>query len=397
MAKSKLYLFYLVTALYWFATYIYTPMLPTYIKSLGASYLLVGLILGCYGVGQLVLRVPLGIISDRLNMRKIFVIFGLISILISSLGLYFFSRPVLILVFRTFAGVASAFWVIFTVLYSSYFEESEATKSVGILNAFSNGGILVGLLLGGLIVRKFDIRATFFISIIAGVIGLVLSFGIKENIVERHTSISELLTVVKDRNFVVVSIIGVISQFITFATVYGFTPVLAKHLGASDFQIAMLTAVSALPSVIGAALCGSFFAVKVGEKRTIIYGLILAALSCSVIPFAHSLPVLFISQFLGGFGTGTVFPLLMGLSIKNVSSDKRATAMGVYQSVYGLGMFMGPTVEGALSDGIGIRWGFITIGIVALIGVLIALLYNEDTNNVIKKYNIIKKYDVIAK
>lgn len=344
--------------------------------------MLVGLILGCYGVGQLVLRVPLGIISDSLHKRKIFVCFGLVFILISSLGMYFFSQPFLILIFRTFTGVASAFWVIFTVLYSSYFAESEATKSVGILNAFCNGGVLAGLITGGFIVRAFDIRATFFISVIAGAVGLVLSLSISEKTIERHTDIRELLMVARDRNFIVISIIGVLCQFVTFATVYGFTPVMAKNLGATDFQIAMLTAVSVLPSVIGSALSGSFFAEKFGENKTIAYGLILSAVCCSIIPFAQSMPALFISQFLGGFGTGTVFPLLMGLSIKNVSVDKRATAMGIFQSIYGLGMFMGPTVVGALSDGIGIRWGFITIGLVALSGVFISLLYTGDMNHI---------------
>jgi len=382
MAKRKIYLLYVVTTLFWFSMYIYIPMLPTYIKSLGASYFVVGLILGCYGAGQLLLRVPIGIISDRLNKRKVFISLGLVAALVSSLGLYLFTNPMLILIFRSFAGVAAAFWVIFTVLYSSYFVESEATKAVGVLNAFCNGGTLFGLLFGGFIVRSYGIKATFSVSILIAVIGLILSFAISEKKVERKPAeVKELLMVVRDSNFITVSAIGVICQFVSFATVYGFTPVVAKNLGASNFQIAMLTAISVLPSVIGSALSGSYFAKKFGENKTMVYGLILAALSCAVIPFAPNMTVLFISQFLGGFGTGTVFPLLMGLSIKNVSSDKRATAMGIFQAVYGLGMFMGPTVVGALTDGVGIKWGFITIGAVALSGVFISRLYKQKEYN----------------
>lgn len=382
MAKRKIYLLYIVTTLFWFSMYIYTPMLPTYIKSLGASYFLVGLILGCYGAAQMLLRIPIGIISDRLNKRKVFINLGLVALLISSLGLYLFTKPILILIFRSFSGVAAAFWVIFTVLYSSYFHEAEATKAVGILNAFCNGGILIGLLSGGFIVRSYGIKATFLVSLIFSAIGLAISFSVSEKKVERKpTEVKELLMVVRDGNFITVSTIGVICQFVSFATVYGFTPVVAKNLGASNFQIAMLTAISALPSIIGSALSGSFFAKRFGENNTMVYGLILAALSCAVIPFAPNMTVLTISQFLGGFGTGTVFPLLMGLSIKNVSSEKRATAMGIFQAVYGLGMFLGPTVVGALTDGVGIEWGFITIGAVALSGVLISRLYKQEVRN----------------
>ena len=150
MVKNvKIHLLYTVTALFWFSTYIYSPVLPTYIKSLGASYLMVGLILGCYGVGQLVFRVPIGIISDRLGKRKIFISLGLLSLVISSAGLYLYDQPMLILVFRSFSGVASAFWVIFTVLYSSYFDESEATKAVGVLMPSATEGYCWGLFQGG--------------------------------------------------------------------------------------------------------------------------------------------------------------------------------------------------------------------------------------------------------
>ncbi|MDF2988448.1 MAG: major facilitator superfamily 1 [Eubacterium sp.] len=389
MAKQKIYVLYLVTSLFWFSSYIYSPILPTYIKSLGASYLMVGLILGCYGVGQLVLRVPIGIISDRLRKRRIFINMGLLSLVISSLGLYLFREPVLILIFRSLSGVASAFWVIFTVLYSSYFDESQATKAVGILNAFCNGGILLGLLSGGFIVRSLGVTATFFVSLVVATIGFVISFSISEKQIDRKPAeVKELLMVVRDGNFQTVAIIGVICQFVSFATVYGFTPVVAKNLGASDFQIAMLTALSTVPAVIGSALSGSYFAGKFGEKKTMIYGLVIAALACCAIPYSHNMAVLSISQFLGGFGTGTVFPLLMGLSIKNVSSDKRATAMGIFQAIYGLGMFMGPTVVGALTDGVGIKWGFITIGAVALSGILVSMFYKQEKVAVKRSINV---------
>lgn len=382
MPKRKINILYTVTTLFWFSVYLYTPILPNYIKALGASYLMVGLILGCYGVGQLVFRVPIGIISDRLNKRRIFISLGLLCQVISSVGLYFFTSPALILVFRSFSGIGAAFWVIFTVLYSGYFAENEAAKAVGILNAFCNGGILFGLISGGFIVRTFSVRATFLVSVAIAAAGLLLSFAISEKKVDRKPAeVKELLMVVKDSNFQTVSVIGVICQFVSFATVYGFTPVVAAGLGASDFHIAMLTALSTVPGIIGSILSGSFFAEKIGEKKTMIFGLVIAAISCCVIPFAHNMTVLAISQLIGGFGTGTVFPLLMGLSIKNVATDKRATAMGIFQAVYGLGMFMGPTIVGALTDGIGIVWGFITIGGVALSGVLAAMFYKQEKKN----------------
>ena len=63
----------------------------------------------------------------------------------------------------------------------------------------------------------------------------------------------------------------------------------------------------------------------------------------------------------------------MGLSIKHVESQRRASAMGFYQAIYGLGMFLGPSVTGLLSDTVGIQWGFLATGMVGLAGFIIVL------------------------
>jgi DHA1 family multidrug resistance protein-like MFS transporter len=43
------------------------------------------------------------------------------------------------------------------------------------------------------------------------------------------------------------------------------------------------------------------------------------------------------------------------LSIQNVADAERTTAMGLYQSVYALGMFGGPWLSGVLAAAIGIQ------------------------------------------
>ena len=39
---------------------------------------------------------------------------------------------------------------------------------------------------------------------------------------------------------------------------------------------------------------------------------------------------------------------LMGMVIKNVDMERKSTAMGVYQSIYGIGMTLGPILMGFL-------------------------------------------------
>ncbi|HEX5414588.1 MAG TPA: hypothetical protein VFZ25_02905, partial [Chloroflexota bacterium] len=54
-------LFAISTLFYWAALYVYVPILPVYAQTLGASLTVVGLVVSAYGLGQLVLRIPVGV------------------------------------------------------------------------------------------------------------------------------------------------------------------------------------------------------------------------------------------------------------------------------------------------------------------------------------------------
>lgn len=375
--KNRIPLFCLVTGLFWFSLYTYVPTLSTYAKSLGASYKLVGLIIGSYGFTQMLLRIPLGILSDRMNKRRIFITFGVVLCFVSALGMWYFNDPIFLLVFRSVSGAAAAAWVPFTVLFSSYYKSEEAPKAIGFISSITSIGQMAAIFLGGAAAQMLSPRAPFLLAFIGAAAAIALSFGIKENrsINREPLKFVALLSVARNPGLLLLSILCIFTQYMTFATMYGFTPVAAKQLGAADFQLGLLTTLSTMPGIFGAILSGSVFAKYLGEKKTLIYGFLLSTLACTAIPFIQSLPLLYISQMAGGFALGTLFPLLMGMCIKNVQEQMRATAMGFFQAIYGIGMFMGPTVVGILSDTAGLAWGFWTTGMVGLAAMFITMAF----------------------
>jgi MFS family permease len=70
-----------------------------------------------------------------------------------------------------------------------------------------------------------------------------------------------------------------------------------------------------------------------------------------------------------------VFPVLMGISIREVTEHERASAMGVFQSVYAIGMFAGPAVAGIIADAIGIKGLFLFIAAFPILGAISALAW----------------------
>lgn len=362
-------LFGLVTTLYWFSYYAYVPILSPYTKSMGASYKMVGLIAGSYGFGQMLVRVPMGILSDTLRRRKAFVVAGLALGVISGLGLFASPDPSWLLVFRFLSGVGASAWLAFTVLYASYFEPGEAPKAIGILNSLNFIGQVFATFLCGVVAGVFGPRAPFLLGAASGAVGLAASLAVTEVRPEvRPASAKDLLKVGTDRRLLTVSMLGIAVQLVAYGTVYGFAPVAAKDLGATSFQLGILTTVATIPMVISSALSGSWFAKRLGEGFTVALGFLIVALSSIAVPFAHSVESLYVSQGIGGFGRGLVLPLLMGISIQAVASEKRGTAMGVFQALYAFGMFIGPMIVGLIADTIGLKQGFLVLGGIGLAG-----------------------------
>jgi len=152
-------LLFMVTALFWCAQYSYTQFINPELERMGMSAAFMGLVSGAYGFTQMVLRIPLGILSDRLRRHKPFVVIGCLMTMLSGLGFLVYYSPPGFLISRGLAGVASAAWVSFTVLYSSYFPHTEGPRRISQLNAANMGGRLAGYLLIILIVPLLGISA----------------------------------------------------------------------------------------------------------------------------------------------------------------------------------------------------------------------------------------------
>ncbi len=65
----------------------------------------------------------------------------------------------------------------------------------------------------------------------------------------------------------------------------------------------------------------------------------------------------------------------MGMSIRYVEDTERTTAMGLFQSVYAIGMFGGPWVSGWLAVAMGIRPMF---GVTAFFCLTLGVLVNRQ-------------------
>jgi MFS family permease len=85
--------------------------------------------------------------------------------------------------------------------------------------------------------------------------------------------------------------------------------------------------------------------------------------------------MLFLAPVFIGLALGISYPTTMGMSIERVDEAERATAMGLHQTIYALGMFVGPASSGMLASHLGLQPMFILTAFAALVLGLVGTLW----------------------
>ena len=366
-------LLFLVTALFWSAQYSYTQFINPELERMGMNAAYMGLVSGAYGFTQMVLRIPIGILADRTGRQKPFVVIGCLLTAMAGLGFLMFYNPGGFLVSRGLAGVASTSWVSFTVLYSGYFAHSEGPRRISHLNIANMGGRLGGYFVIILIVPLLSLVSSFWFSALCGAAALALSLKLFESPHEKQgITLKVFLQVSRDRYLLACAMMGILTQVVAFSTYTGFAVNAAKNLGAKDAGLTLLNISLLIPTLLMNLLVTTRLMKKVSGRQLVIYGFLLAALYCLLVPLAASLGQLYLIQILGGCASSLTFAVLIGQAVRDIPQKLRAVAMGFYQAVYSLGMTLGPIFMGLMIDQAGIRTAFFVMAGVSLLSAALA-------------------------
>lgn len=364
---------------FWFAIYIYAPVFGVYLESIGFSYSVIGIILGSYGITQILLRFPLGILSDFLhNARKKLLIGGFIMALLSSLLLVFFDSFIMILISRLLAGVTASMWVMATVLYSYYFSAGKSAKAMGTLQFVTVATQFLSMAISGYLVHLFGWHFPFWVGAVASILGIYFIWNIKEvhqNKIEKEKSGIGLHTkkTIRLPHLKMLTFLSLIAHAILFITIFGFSLIVASSLGVPEKSFIWLTCAFFIPHAL-ASLGLVFYEIESRfNKRVLSICFGLTALLLVLIPFSESLFSLSVLHAGIGLTLGFIFPLLLSEVVRVSPADLKMSAMGFFQSFYALGIFLGPLLAGMIADSIGLNEVFVFTGVLSLVASLLVI------------------------
>ncbi len=364
---------------WWFSLYIYVPVLPIYSKDLGSSLQFIGIIVGSYALGQILFRIPIGYLSDRLKSRKLFsVLSGIVSFL-GSLYLFISNNPNEVLIGRTITGVAAAGWVAISVYYSSFFPRNERFKSSTIILSSNMLSVFLGTFLSGYISDLISINTCFLLSMVSAILSSILFLISKEKPFDTKSQFStiQFINLLRNKLLICLCLIGIFIQFITFSINFSYFPIYLNKLSFSDSIVGNLVAFYTLASFIG-TISSPRLIKRFGLWRIFIYSAILIGLTTLITPLFENLFLLIFLRLIGGIGGGIIFSSCMSSIVRGFQENYQASAMGIFQAVYAIGMFLGPILSGVIGSYINLESVFIFSSSVTLPIILISFFIKKE-------------------
>lgn len=348
--RKNIVIMNLLVAFFWMTMYSYVPNLPEYARSLGADAVVIGIIGGVYGVAQIILRIPLGATADRTGKNKLMLQIGMVVLAISCVILIFAEDTNLIILGRLIAGAAAAWWVVLSATYADYHHDDLQVKAQGTLSASSSWGKVAATAIGGMIAQMLGMRFIFVFALCLAVVCLILASRLTDLPKEpKRNSLKDLVSLLHNRDLIVLSIIGILLQFLCFAAPTLFTMVAAEDLGASSFELGMLTTIFFLATGATSLFVGSKIYKKIGGINMLVVAFLIGAFSLIPVFYHINIPFIFLMQILSGVGYGITSSATAGLVIRAVRPEQRGSATGIFQSIFAIGIFAGPVVAGALA------------------------------------------------
>jgi MFS family permease len=356
-ARGKLSIaaYLLITVLYFVSLYLYVPTLPNYVGSQTDSLALVGLVLAQYGLWMAIIRLPVGIAADWLGRRKPFVLLG---IGLAGVGAWLMGTANgtgQLIAGRAITGLAAGTWVPLIVIFSSLFPPHEAIRATAILTFAGSAGRMAATGATGTLNRLGGYSLAFTLAAGAALLG-VLAVSLTREVPHptERPSLAGIRRLVTRRDVLVPALLAAVGQYAEWAVTFGFQPILAKELGATDVWLSLLASMHIGVVTLGSLLTAAIVR-RAGARRLAYGSFVLLSAGIALAALAHSLALLFGAQLCIAVAQGLSYPLLVGMSIQDVAYRERTTAMGMNQSVYAIGMFVGPWLSGLLANALGIR------------------------------------------
>lgn len=382
--KHQIIKFIIIIILFWFAQYVYVPYQTPFLTAINVASSFIGIVVGAYGFSQMLLRIPLGMLADWHLNHKLLITLGTLLAGLASIMRVLFPSGIGFLLGNIFSGIASSTWLSFMVYFLKLRSDVSKVENMGILVMANNLGMLLGFVISSLFYEKIAMKGLCILGVLAGILACIMTITLPTfqfSYSSGKNSFINLINVFKNKTLLICGVLAFIQQGIQMATTMSFTSQVIKEINAPSYAEGLSSIIYMCSAVLFARITSSKYIAKFSDRSILIVSYILLALYCFAIPLARQIYLIYLLQVIPGVGTGILFAILNAVAISNVPQKALSTATGVFQSVYALGMTLFPIFAGQLRAQYSMTISFIVMGILALMGNCIVIIFWQKKSN----------------
>lgn len=341
-------------------------LIPAFAEGLGATYFDLGLIGTVRSLPYMFLPVIVGYLGDRFDRRLLY----LSSIFLTGAGtlvLALTNTISAIVLVQVFLGVGFAlFWPLSEALVSEFAPLRKRTAVMGTYAVAWASGFLIGPLIGGLIADAVGFQVAF---LVAGLVVLATAVASVAVIPRSDRKQSQKIqpSAKPEWSFIskVLSVVIVqIPYGIVFAFIVSILPGYATASGLTPSEVGALISGFGLARTVTFSFSGRFE--RIGERKSSAAAFIAMAAVLLMIPLNRSFSAFLLNMCLIGVCLGIIYPQTAGYVSKHAPLANMGFALGLYETIFGIGFAVGPITFGLVAQLTGPDFAYVVLAIVAL-------------------------------
>lgn len=356
-------------------------LIPAYAEGLGASYLELGFIGTIRSLPYMFLPVIVGYLGDRFDRRGLF----LLSIFITGAATLMLSATNTvggIVLVQVLLGIGfSLFWPLSEALVSETAPLDRRTSAMGAYGVAWASGFLIGPLVGGFMADAIGFQITFLVAgiIVVAVAGISIhgirgskkhpDLGTKASLKPEWALASRLLPMLMVQ----------IPYGIVFAFIVTIFPGYAIQSGLTTFEVGVLVSGFGFTRIVMFSLSGRLE--RLGERTSTAVAFIGLAVVLLLIPINSSFAALLADMCALGSFIGIIYPQTIGYICKRSPSANMGFAVGLYETIFGIGFAAGPVASGLIVQMASPALASLVLAVVALAAIPMLALSKRSASS----------------
>ena len=330
------------------------PVIATYAKSLGASGIMAGFIVGIYSMVHIPSNIIFGRLVDKIG-RRVLISIGVMLDGLSMLLYAIAQDPLFLLFGRIVHGIGGGFGGPATMAYISDATSQKCSGRgmalYGLSIGFSN---LIGFLLGGMVSQIIGESNLFFIIAIVLFIMSFTSFFLpsiyqpsKEKIKFREELKLFKNTVL--HKSMICPYISILAMMFNMGIVTAVYTLMLERATYTVGQTGIILSIMVIFSILIHYPAG-IMSDKIGYLKVMIIGLLLIAIAFGVFIISFEAPIPMIGMVFLGLGHGLIFPSSAGAVKEKTKVSESGVATGTFYALIVAGVAIGAPISGYVYD-----------------------------------------------